>query len=69
MRRMMLLGVLCLVGCQTTVGPFQGRTPQRVDDPRLPVPEQEARGRDRYALPDESPMVAPNSGNSFRGWR
>ena len=34
----------------------------RVDDPRLSISEQEMLGRDRYALPEESPRVAPPSG-------
>jgi hypothetical protein len=33
-----------------------------VDDPRLSIGEQQSRGRDRWALPDESPRVAPPSG-------
>ncbi len=69
MRHILVLGVLCLAGCQSTVGPFQSRSPQRVDAPGITLQEQEARSRNRYALPDESPQVAPPSGNEFKGWR
>lgn len=61
MRRLLppLVGLLLLVGCRTFVGPFAHRQPQRVDDPHLSIAEQEQRGRDRLALPEESATVAP----------
>jgi hypothetical protein len=59
MRRIFLTGVLVLAGCQNVAGPFARRPPQRVDDPLLSINEQEMRGRDRLALPLESPNVAP----------
>jgi hypothetical protein len=65
MRHILILGILCLAGCQSTIGPFAPRTPQRVDDPRNTIPEQESRGRDRYAIPDESQQVGPPSGNAY----
>lgn len=61
MRRLFLLSVLLLVGCRSTVGPFAPRAPERVDDPRLPISEQERRGRDRLAYPVESPAVGPRT--------
>ena len=61
MRRIALLGLVLLAGCQNIVGPLQSRSPMRVDDPRLPTFEQERRERDRLALPDNSPLVAPSS--------
>jgi len=61
MRRMILAATLTLAGCANLNGPFAARTPQRVDDPRLPIPEQEARGRDRLALPGDVPEVMPRS--------
>jgi len=54
MRRLCLLGALCVMGCGSVMGPFAPRPPQRVDDPLLPITEQMSRGRDRYSLPDES---------------
>jgi hypothetical protein len=60
MRRLMVLGVLLLAGCQSVRGPLQPREPQRADDPRYSIPEQKRRARDQYALPQENPNVAPN---------
>jgi hypothetical protein len=63
MRRLMILGILLgLAGCQSMIGPFAPRQPKRVDDPRLPISEQEKWGRDRWALPDDASKVAPPSG-------
>jgi hypothetical protein len=60
MRRLFLLGALLLLGCRNNVvGPFAPRQPERVDDPRLPIAEQERRGRDRLAYPVASPAVGP----------
>jgi hypothetical protein len=59
MKRLILGGVLVLAGCQNIAGPFQPRGPGRVDDPLLPIGEQQRRGRDRYALPEDSPNLAP----------
>ena len=59
MRCWLLLGVFFLAGCANVSGPFSSRPPQRVDDPRLSIPEQEARGRDRLSQPEFSPNVAP----------
>jgi hypothetical protein len=61
MRRTLLVGILLVAGCQSVAGPFAPRRPERVDDPRLPIPEQEARGRDRYALPEDDRTVAPRT--------
>ncbi|HEV8058694.1 MAG TPA: hypothetical protein VGP68_02410 [Gemmataceae bacterium] len=54
MSRLFLIGLLCLAGCRGVVGPFQQRDPERVDDPRIPISEQQQRGRDRLALPVET---------------
>lgn len=59
MRRLMTVGILALAGCQGVVGPFTHRMPQRVDDPCVSTSEQERRGRDRLALPQELQQVAP----------
>ena len=65
MRKIFLLMIVCLAGCQNTIGPFSARAPARVDDPRLPISEQEALGRDRYAIPQESRSVGPPSGDNY----
>lgn len=59
MRRLVILGVLCLAGCANVRGPFQAREPQRVDDPRYSIPEQERRARAQLPLPQESRTIAP----------
>jgi hypothetical protein len=61
MSRLFLISLLCLAGCRGVVGPFQPRDPERVDDPRISIQEQQARGRDRLALPDDS-SLAPRTG-------
>jgi hypothetical protein len=61
MSRWLLLGVLLLTGCDNLVGPFR-RTPTRVDDPRLSTAEQQKLGRQYLGYPDDSDLVAPNSG-------
>lgn len=53
MRNLLLLGLLTVVGCQGTNGPFRPRSAARVDDPRLSIQEQQRNARDRLALPDE----------------
>jgi hypothetical protein len=62
MYRLLLLTALLLTGCQNLVGPFQPRKPERVDDPLLSINEQQRRGRDRLALPEEGATVAPSTG-------
>jgi hypothetical protein len=61
MRKLYLGCVLFLAGCSNVVGPFEHRKPERVDDPLLSIYEQQRRGRDRLALPDES-VLAPRTG-------
>ena len=58
MRHLLLCGLLVLAGCQNVVGPL-GREPVRVDDPRLPIPEQERRGRAYLSLPNENYLAGP----------
>jgi hypothetical protein len=58
---MILAAVLAAGGCSNVNGPFAARTPQRVDDPRLPIAEQEMRSRDRLALPLDVPDAMPRS--------
>jgi hypothetical protein len=65
-RRLILSSCLLLAGCSSVSGPFAPRTPQRVDDPLLSIGEQERRGRDRLALPDESKAIAPTDGGLNR---
>ena len=45
--------------------PVFGPSTWPLDDPRLPISEQEALGRDRYAIPQESRSVGPPSGDNY----
>ena len=67
MRCILILVLLSLAGCQSVSGPFEPRSLERVDDPRLSLSEQQSRGRDRFAIPDDSPRVGPRSGNVLPG--
>jgi hypothetical protein len=69
MRRFIVLGLILLAGCRSVIGPFEHRDPQRVDDPLLTIGEQERRGRDRLALPESSPTVAPRTDVNFPNGR
>ena len=40
-------------------GPFQPRPQARIDDPRLSPSEQEAKARDRWAIPDTEAKIGP----------
>jgi hypothetical protein len=64
MRRLLMVGVLLLAGCQNVRGPLAPREPQRVDDPRFAVPEQQRRARERIAFPEESTNIGPRIGAS-----
>ena len=65
MRRLVVVGLVLLGGCRSVIGPFEHRDPQRVDDPRLCIGEQERRARDRLALPEQSVTVAPRTDVNF----
>jgi hypothetical protein len=62
MRRFFCVAVLLLAGCQNTVGPFARHNHERVDDPLLSIEEQQRRGRERLALPDNSDLAGPRTG-------
>jgi hypothetical protein len=66
MRQILLAVLLVLVGCQGVQGPRTHRcNPEVVDDPRVSIAEQQARGRDRLALPEPSNDVAPRTYAEF----
>jgi hypothetical protein len=60
MKRFVFIAGLLLAGCQV-VGPVQraNQPPQRIDDPRLTIEEQQRRGRAGLAMPDNSPTSGP----------
>ena len=59
MRRLLLVGILLVCGCQNIAGPFQHREPARVDDPLLSISEQKRLGRDRLAIPEDTSISPP----------
>src|SRR5437870_13848690 len=62
MRHVLLLSGLLRVGCQGVNGPFARKArPERIDDPRLSIAEQQQRGRDQLALPEQSPQLGPRT--------
>ena len=67
MRRFVLLLALLTASCHNVSGPFEHRKPERVDDPRLSIGEQQREGRARLSLPQESRDVGPNSGVEIPG--
>lgn len=54
MRRLLLLSVavVSVAGCHSILGP---RSPQHVDDPLVSTAEQERRGRQQLAIPEDAP--------------
>jgi len=68
MQRLLILAVLLTAGCQTPLA-IPGAHAERVDSPYVSLSEQEARARNRWALPEEARKVAPPSGNEFLGWK
>jgi hypothetical protein len=67
MRRLGILAVLLFAGCQSVRGPLQPQPTTRIDDPRLPISEQERRGRDRLGYADDSHAVGPSLGIEVPG--
>jgi hypothetical protein len=62
MRRFLIMALLLAAGCENLRGPFAPRSPARIDDPNLSIPEQQARGRDRIGLPDNSSVLPSEAG-------
>jgi len=67
MRRMLVVGLLLLAGCQNTTGPIANHWRPRPDNPEYSIPKQESLGRDRYALPEDSYSTGPKTGISAYG--
>ena len=62
MRRLMLCGLLVLAGCEGVIGPRQRAClPGKIDEPWLSLDEQNARMRDRVAVPLNSPTIGPRT--------
>ena len=67
MKRLLLMGVLCALGCKNLAGPGTPRSPVRVDDPGLSIEEQQRLGRDRLSLPQPNSALLPPSGAARPG--
>ena len=62
MRRFILCGLLVLAGCEGVIGPRQRACqPGKIDEPWLSLDEQNARMRDRVAVPLNSPTIGPRT--------
>jgi len=64
MRRLLLVGVLLLAGCENLIGPFQRGPVGKVDDTRLPLSEQERLARDRLGIAVTNTTVGPPSASA-----
>jgi hypothetical protein len=69
MRRLFLLGLFLLTGCQNLAGPFTRNKSvndpsyaNRPDSPNYSITEQERRGRAMWGVPDETFLGGPRSG-------
>ena len=68
MRRILLIGVVLLAGCQGVSGPRDRRGDlSRPDNPELPIELQKQIGRDRLALPESSRTLVPRDNGGFTG--
>ena len=64
MRLTAILLALGLAGCKTYERPLEQRGRPRPDDPRLPIEEQKARGRARYAIIEDDFRIGPDTNSS-----
>ena len=61
-RTLSLAGFLALgtlAGCKGFDGPRAGRDKPRVDAPQYTIEEQQRRGRDKYAIPEDDVRIGP----------
>ena len=64
------LGFLAAVGCNRFTGPLETRRLGRVDpkddkgNPIYSIPEQQERGRERLAIPEDDFRIGPNTYSS-----
>jgi hypothetical protein len=61
--RILKIVTLCLIvtqiGCSSFSGPRQNRNKPRPDLPEYSIEEQQRRGRDKYAIPEDDFRVSP----------
>lgn len=56
------LGLVGLSGCRNIAGPLEARDKPKADLPWLSIEEQQRRGRDKYAIPEDDPRIGPSLG-------
>ena len=62
MRRILVVALLLVSGCEGLQGPRRrSMYPERVDVPCMPIPRQEYRGRAELAYPDSSWSRSPRT--------
>ena len=58
-RRMLVLGMIALVGCNRFSGPLETRQMGRADAPGYTIDEQKKRGRERLAVSEDDYRIGP----------
>ena len=54
-------------GCRNIAGPLEARKKPRPDQPGYSIEEQEKRGRDKYAIPEDNFRTGPSGFNDRPG--
>jgi hypothetical protein len=63
MTRVVLTACVALfaaAGCKNVAGPREARSKPKPDQPAYSIDEQQYRGRDKYAIPEDDWRVAPD---------
>lgn len=58
-RRLLVLCVIALAGCDRFSGPLETRQMGRADAPGYDIEEQKKRGRERLAIPEDDFRIGP----------
>jgi hypothetical protein len=58
-RRLLLLAVIALAGCNRFTGPLETRQLGRADDPGYTIDEQQKRGRERLSISEDDYRIGP----------
>ena len=58
-RRLIVLGLITLTGCNRFSGPLETRQMGRADAPGYTIPEQKQRGRERLAITEDDYRIGP----------
>lgn len=58
-RRLFVLGLIVLTGCNRFSGPLETRQLPRADSPGYTIDEQKKRGRERMAISEDDYRIGP----------